>query len=90
MNLNTNGETDGTKDCNIFGKYFLRNGEWWLEPYVFDDADGMNCWVPDPNEASKYLCMAPANSACILDKTVVNYGGDSETDETVWQQRTLL
>ena len=46
MNLNTNGKTDGTNDCNIFGKYYLRNGEWWLIPYVFDN----DHWVPDPDE----------------------------------------
>ena len=45
MNLNTNGETDGTKDCNIFGKYFLRGGEWWLQPYEFDDE--LKCWKAD-------------------------------------------
>ena len=45
MNLNTNGETDGTKDCNIFGKYFLRGGEWWLQPYKFDDDE--TCWKAD-------------------------------------------
>ena len=48
MNLNTNGKADGTNDCNIFGKYYLRNGEWWLQPYMFDDDKAS--WVPDVSE----------------------------------------
>jgi hypothetical protein len=37
-----------------------------------------------PLGRTEYLCMGPANSACILDKTQLTYGGDSETDEMVW------
>ena len=88
MNLCLNGITDNTNDCNIFGKYYFRNGEWWLIPYEYDD--DLKSWVPEPGATPKYLCMGPANAACILDKSVVNYGGDSETDETIWQQRTLM
>ena len=81
MNLNTNGKED-ENGCNIFGKYYMRNGEWWLQPYKFDDEE--DCWKPDLSQEASYLCLKPTNSAYILDKTVINYGGDSETDETVW------
>ena len=62
-----------------FGKFYLRNGEWWFNQYAPNAAD--NGYIP--TTTLKYLCLGPANSCVVLDKTVVNYGGDSETDNMV-------
>ena len=67
-----NTKLDGTDYGSArFVRYYLRGGDWYLEEWTdgnkFGTSAGNGVWAP--NGIVEYLCMGPANSACILDKT---------------------
>ena len=66
----------------------MKNGFWYFQQATFTDGGKLTKaelnWAKVSYKDIPFaFCLAPLNSCCIFDKTVITYGGEDFTDELV-------